>query len=171
MRSNPSQRYSSQANRPAALKVVSSPGSGPQSYDSRSVRKSKVVASNLHHHPTTMKFRQHPNIYLKSMADGFVGSELSVVASKVQRRQGKSTPRETKARLMVAGLALTSGLLPTPFIQHDDPSAPSEYTSTEILHSLPTKLDTSPMEVADTSKQLDVLRAQSTTDGRQAQQQ
>jgi hypothetical protein len=108
-----------------------------------------------------MKPKQQARTSLHFVADGFVGSELRIELTKKSQRRAKVVPRQSKSNLAVARLALVTGLLPTPIVQHAEMMATPNNMPSEALYE--------PLKIARGPAQLDSIRAQGLTDGRQTQ--
>jgi hypothetical protein len=64
--------------------------------------------------PAKSRPQRHGRAY--PLADGFVGSEFELAATKKPQRRQKPAPRDLKRDVVVAGLDLAGGLLPAPAV-------------------------------------------------------
>jgi hypothetical protein len=99
------------------------------------------------------------------VADGFVGSELTVGSVKKPRRRVKIVPQQSKSDAGKAGLSLAVGLLPLPNLQFTRMTIDPQRTMKEALHSY----DVSSLDVKAIRGQLDLVSTSAEKDFRQAQ--
>jgi hypothetical protein len=97
------------------------------------------------------------------VADGFVGSELTVEPARKPLRRAKIVPRQSKPDAGKVGLALVDGLLPLPNFQYTKMTIDPEHETEEALHSF----DVNSVEVKAMPGQLDLVRTSAEKDFKQ----